>query len=199
MNGEKKERPTEEKPLTEELSLEKEEAPSLDDEVKKLRQEADEIRDKYLRSLAETENVRKRMAREQREGTKHAIVDVMTEFLKPLDQFEHALKFADASSDEVKNWAIGFKMILTHFKDVLASHGIVGFDSLGAPFDPHLHEAVELVESEKPPGTIVEVIARGYRYGDRTLRPAHVKVAKAKEELPEQKESKETTEKEKQS
>ncbi len=153
-------------------------------ELEQLRRDAQEYKEKYFLTLAESENTRKRLQRERQEGNKHAIADVMCEFLKPLDHFETALKHAESSSEEVKNWAIGFEMILTQFKDVLAAHNIVSFDSKGEHFDPHLHEAVEMVETEVPEGTVLEEVLRGYKMGERILRPAQVKVAKSLEEQP---------------
>jgi molecular chaperone GrpE len=85
-------------------------------------------------------------------------------------------------SDEVKNCAFGFQMILTQFKDVLAQHGVIAIDSLGKHFNPHDHEAVELIESEtEEPGIIIEECIKGYKMGDRTIRAARVKVTKARE------------------
>lgn len=165
-----------------------EQPPSTDDAASKafeevtlqLRSEVESYKDKYLRLLAESENTRKRMLKERQESTKHAIADVINEFLNPLDHLEKALGFTQRASDEVKNWARGFEMILAQFKSVLENHGITAYESVGHLFDPHYHEAVEMVEtSEHPPGIIVSEDIKGYRMGERTLRPARVRVAKA--------------------
>lgn len=141
-----------------------------------------EYKDKYLRLLAESENTRKRMQRERQESVRHAIGDVIVEFLHPLDHLENALKFADQATPDVQNWAVGFKMIVAQFKDALANHGVFAFESAGRPFDPHLHEAVEMIETDdQPPGIVSEEMIRGYKIGERVLRPARVKVTKAKE------------------
>lgn len=151
-----------------------------DEELKGLQKEAIEYKDKYLRLLADAENARKRLQKERQEITRYAVENLVVDFLHPLDNLENALKFAQDMSDEVKNWAFGFQMILTQFKDVLANNGVVALESQGMQFDPHLHEAVEMVEtSSYIPGTIVEESVRGYKMGDRTIRPARVKVAKA--------------------
>ncbi|MBA3722284.1 MAG: nucleotide exchange factor GrpE [Parachlamydiaceae bacterium] len=153
-----------------------------DEELRNLQKELSEYKDKYLRALAESDNARKRMQKERQELVKYAVEGVISDFLHPLDNLENALKFAQDMSDEVKNWAFGFQMILTQFKDILTENGVTSIDSLGTIFDPHLHEAVEVVEtSNKPAGTIIEEFVRGYKVGDRTIRPARVKVAK---ELP---------------
>lgn len=152
-----------------------------DDELKGLQKEIVEYKDKYLRLLADAENARKRLQKERQEMTRYAVESLIGDFLRPIDNFENALRFAQDMSDEVRNWAFGFQMILAQFKDVLAQNGITSIDSLGKTFNPHDHEAVEMVEStDQPPGTIIEENVRGYKMGDRTIRAARVKVAKAK-------------------
>lgn len=150
------------------------------DPLTALGEELKECQDKYLRLLAESENSRKRMHKERQELTKFAIEKVLLEFLHPLDSFEKALKFAESMSGEVRNWAIGFEMILTQFKQILNEHGASEYDSVGKHFDPHFHEAIEVQETnEFEPGIIIQEFVRGYRIGDRALRVARVKVAKS--------------------
>lgn len=150
------------------------------DETVKLKEELNDYKNKYLRQLAETENMRKRLQKEKQELTQYALSNLVSEFLSPIDHMESALSHTDNMSDDVKNWGIGFKMILTQFKDVLSNNGVEPMDSLGKPFDPHLHEAIEAVESEESaPGTVVEVCIKGFKMGDKVIRPARVKVAKA--------------------
>jgi molecular chaperone GrpE len=150
-----------------------------DEELKAIKKESLEYKDKYLRLLADSDNARKRLQKERQEISRYALENIVLDFLKPLDNLENALKFAQGMSDEVKNWAFGFQMILTQFKDILASHGITVIESQGTAFDPHLHEAIEMVETDSyAPGIIVEENIRGYKMGDRMIRPARVKVAK---------------------
>jgi molecular chaperone GrpE len=145
-----------------------------------LQQQADEFKEKYYRALAEGENVRKRLAKEKQEVLRFGIDNVICDFLPAIDQFEHALSHAEAASADVKNWAMGFQMILSQFKEVLHSHGISSYISVGQVFDPSLHEAIEMVEtSETPEGTILQECTKGYKSALRTLRAARVKVAKA--------------------
>lgn len=151
------------------------------EELENLQKELKEFKDKYIRTLAEMENARKRMVKEREENAQHAMASVIVEFLRPLDNLENALAFTEKMSQDVKNWAIGFQMILSQFKDILAAHGVTPVASEGRPFDPHLHEAVESIESTShKPGTVIEECSRGYKMGNRTIRPARVKVAKAK-------------------
>lgn len=152
----------------------------MDEEVKPEVSEVEEdFKDKYFRLLAEMENSRKRMQKERSELTRFAIDRVLTEMITPFETFEKALGFADQMSDETKNWAFGFQMILAQFKEILHAHGVVAFSSMGEKFDPHRHEAVEVEEtSEHEEGTILQEFLRGYKSGERILRPARVKVAK---------------------
>ncbi len=152
-----------------------EETPPVD-----LQQQLEEMKDKYLRALAEGENARKRLAKEKQEMLRFGIDNAIGELLPAIDNFENALRFADAASGEVKNWAMGFQMILSQFKEILHNHGIVAFHSEGNLFDPNYHDAVEIVETdEAPDGTILQEFTKGYKSATRTIRPARVKVAKA--------------------
>lgn len=166
------------------MSEEKEQSPiEPDDELAKLQQELKECQQKYLLVLAESENARKRMQKERQELTRHAMEGILVEFLHPLDSFEKALQFAESMSPEVKNWAIGFEMLLNQFKQILSGQGVQEYHSVGKPFDPHYHEAVEMVVSDEyPAGVVIEEFVRGYKIGDRPIRVARVKVTKAPQE-----------------
>ena len=156
-----------------------------DIELEQLKAEASDFKHKYLHLLADAENARKRMQKDRDEIIQYTIRNIMLDFLHPIDHMEGALNYTEGASEEVKHWATGFQMILNQFRDVLANNGVKPFDSLGKEFDPHKHEAVEMVATtEYPPGIIVEENVKGYMAGDKTLRPARVKVAKAPEEGP---------------
>lgn len=174
---------------------EKSESSVLQIEVEQLRQEVAELRDKYMRAIAESENRQKRLVREQRDLVRQAVADAVIQFLQPLDHMENALQFVNTGgSEELRNWARGFEMILAHFKEALAQQGIIAFDSHGKPFDPHKHEAVEMVETEEQPeGVIIEELHRGYEMEGRVLRPARVKVAKSPASDEEKSENQTTT------
>ncbi len=155
-------------------------------ELENLRRESQDYKDKYLRTLAESENLRKRLQKERQELIQYAIQNIVVDILNPLDHMEKALSFSESMPPEVKNWVQGFQMILTQFKDALNNHGIRAYDSKGHHFDPHYHEAIEMIVTEEyPPGTIIEENVKGYKLGDKPIRPARVKVAKApnKEEI----------------
>lgn len=149
-------------------------------EWEKLQEELKEYKEKSLRILAESENIRKRLIKEKMDMQAYAKENLACEFLVPIDHFENALKFKEEQAVEVKNWMIGFEMILAQFKDVLSQNDIRSIDAIGAHFDPHFHEAVEMEPTaDYPPHTVIHEYTKGYRMGDRVIRPAKVKVAKA--------------------
>jgi len=167
--------PVEEKPQRQPVNV-----TITDIELEQLKKEAAEFKDKYQRALAEAENARKRLQKERQELIQYALQNVLVDFLIPIDHLENALQFTQQASPEVKHWALGFQMILNQFKDVLSNNGVTGFESVGKHFDPHRHEAIETeVTTEVAPGTIVQETLKGYKMGDRIIRPARVKVAKA--------------------
>ena len=151
----------------------------IQEELKKASSDAQSFKDKYYRTLAEMENMRKRLQQEKQEMISYAIDNMLSELLTPLDNLENALTYTDNLSDELQNWAQGFKMITSQFKEVLNNHGVVVFESIGHQFNPHFHEAVETEETEEyEEGTIISETIKGYRHGERVLRVALVKVAK---------------------
>ena len=119
-----------------------------------------------------------------------AVQNAVSDFLPILDNFESALGFTDQMSEETRNWATGFEMILAQLKEITTQHGFAPFHAEGL-FDPHLHEALEIEETEeRPDGTILKEFQRGYKCGDRIVIPARVKVAKTpiKKEQPKEEE-----------
>ena len=165
--------------MTEEEIVKPETPEVLETPEPTLQQQLDDFKDKYFRALADGENARKRLAKEKQDMLRFGIDNAIGEFLPALDNFENALRFADNASGEVKNWAMGFQMILAQFKEVLHNHGIVSFHSEGNKFDPLTHEAVEITETtDHPDGIILHEFTKGYKSASRTIRPARVKVAK---------------------
>lgn len=141
-------------------------------------EEQQDYKEKYLRLLADVDNTRKRMQKERQEMTRFSVENVIAEILEPIDNLENALQFTQHMSEETRNWAQGFTMILGQFKEVLSNHGVTAFHSEGTVFDPHLHYAIETEETlEKPAGTILKEYVKGYHSKERTVRHARVKVA----------------------
>ncbi len=151
-----------------------------DDQKNDLKNELEEFKGKYFRALAEIENTRKRLQKEKAESQSFAVQSVIHDFLVPLDHFEQALKHSQNAAGEVKNWVIGFQMILDQLKQVLRDNDVEAFESKGQSFNPHYHEAIETEETQEyPDGMVIEEFSRGYMIGSRVLRPAKVKVAVA--------------------
>jgi molecular chaperone GrpE len=137
----------------------------------------DEYYELLLRKTAEFDNYRKRVERERREYTEYATVELIKELLPLLDDLERAVA-AEAGAGGPEAIRKGIELIHRRLLDVLARRGVTVIDPVGADFDPHLHEAVVRVPAAgQRDGEVVEVFARGYRLGDRLLRPAMVKVA----------------------
>lgn len=166
--------------MTDEEQIETAPPTAEENPLQELQKQLDELKDKYLRSLAESENARKRLAKEKQDMLRFGVENAIGEFLPAIDNFENACRFSDSAKEEIKNWALGFQMILSQFKEVLHNHGIVAFHSEGNLFDPTYHDAVELVETtDQPEGTILHEFTKGYKSASRTIRPARVKVSRA--------------------
>lgn len=146
------------------------------DALARLTDERSDLYDKLLRKQAEFENFRKRGEREMQEAYVRARADLLTDLLPVLDNFDLAMQHADNASADVIHE--GMQLIHRQMLDSLLRLGLEPIDADGQPFDPELHEAVATeVSEEVPDHTVVNVLQRGYRLGDRLLRPARVKVA----------------------
>ena len=143
-------------------------------EVQKLKAERDALVDRLARLQAEFENARKRAEREQQEFREYALADAIKALLPSLDSFERALG-SEADSSEFRN---GVELIYKQLYDALLKMGLRPIPAKDEPFDPRLHQAVEMVNtSEAKDHQVLEELQRGYKFKDRLLRPAMVKVA----------------------
>ncbi len=195
MRDDIEEEKNENEPSTSEEGLQQESGSCGITELQALADSLREYKEKYVRLLAESENARKRMQKEKQDLTRYAVENVISDILTPLDHFEKALGIAEKATPEVKNWAIGFEMILGQFKDAISNQGVKEYKSLGSQFDPHLHEAVEMIETnEYPPGTVIEECVRGYKMGEKAIRVARVKVAKSPRSSLQEEDNKQTNE-----
>jgi molecular chaperone GrpE len=147
-------------------------------ELEKLQRERDEHYDRLLRKTAEFENYRKRVEKERREAARYAASDLLEELLPIIDNFERALQ-ADVAADP-EAYRKGVELINKQLLDLLARRGVTAIDAVGQDFDPRFHQAITHEESPgHRDGEVIEEVRRGYMQGDRLLRPAMVKVAKA--------------------
>jgi molecular chaperone GrpE len=145
-------------------------------EVEKLKAERDALLDRLARLQAEFDNARKRAAREQQEFREFAAADVIRNFLPLLDSFERALKTPVKEGGDFRS---GFELMYRQIQDILQKLGVQAVPAEGKPFDPRVHEAIEMVDTtEAEDHQVLEELQRGYKYKERLLRPAMVKVAR---------------------
>jgi molecular chaperone GrpE len=144
-------------------------------EIQKLKAERDALVDRLARLQADFENARKRAAKEQQDFREYAAADAIKALPPALDSFERAIHLPDSHLNELRN---GVELIYKQLHDALAKLGVQPVPSKGETFDPRVHEAIEMVETDKAPDhQVVEELQRGYKLKDRLLRPAMVKVA----------------------
>jgi molecular chaperone GrpE len=151
-------------------------SPASRDELQKLAAERDTLLERLARLQAEFENARKRAAREQQDFRDFALADALKGLLPILDSFERALQGDHPAKAEFRN---GVELIYKQLQDALIKLGLRPIEAKGEAFDPHLHEAIEMVDtSDAQDHEILEELQRGYKLKDRLLRPAMVKVAR---------------------
>jgi len=145
------------------------------DPLEELRRERDALQDRLLRTAAEFDNYRKRMDRDRRDLADHAAGEAIKDLLPIIDNLERALQ-ASAQDDPLRK---GVELIHKQMLEMLRKRGVTPIEALGADFDPNVHEAVTHEESDQHrEGEVMEELQRGYKVGERLLRPAMVKVAK---------------------
>ena len=163
------------------LDLEHELPPANEQEVaaenadtEKLQKERDALLDRLARLQAEFDNARKRSLREQQDFKEYALADALKSLLPIVDSFDRALASADGASEFVN----GVQLINRQFHDTLAKLGLQPIEAKGQPFDPNLHQAVQMVETDEVDDHhVIDELQRGYKLKDRLLRPAMVRVA----------------------
>jgi molecular chaperone GrpE len=149
-------------------------------QVESLTQEKTALYDQLLRRQAEFENYRKRAERERGEFYQRTRADLLLELLPVLDNFERALVSLERSEGDAEALRHGVELIHKQFKDALTKLGLQPVEAVGHSFDPNVHEAVTTEQTDQhEENTVIEEFERGYKLGDRLLRPAKVKVATA--------------------
>ncbi|MGH9414203.1 MAG: nucleotide exchange factor GrpE [Terriglobales bacterium] len=149
------------------------------DELQKLAEERDALQDRLLRALAEADNARKRFARELQDARQHAAAETVRPFLSVIDSFDRAQ--AHASSSSLEELRKGMDLLHRQLLDAVRKAGLEPIAAHGQTFDPHLHEALEMVDSDDAPdGTVIDELQRGYKLRERLVRPAMVRVARRK-------------------
>jgi molecular chaperone GrpE len=144
-------------------------------ELQKLTAERDMLLDRLARAQAEFDNARKRAIKEQQEFRDYAVADAVKSLLPAMDSLERAL-LVKSDASELRG---GVELIYKQLLAALAKLSVNPIVSKGEAFDPRLHEAIEMVEtSDAPDHQVLEELQRGYKFKDRLLRPAMVRVAK---------------------
>ena len=147
-------------------------------ELAALKGERDDIYDRLLRKTAEFDNYRRRVERERREQADQSVVDLLQQLLQVVDDFDLAMKVE--AGEEAAAYRKGVELIHTKLHDLLRKQGVRPIEALGADFDPNVHQAVTHESSpDHREGEVIGELRRGYMLGERLLRPAMVKVAKA--------------------
>ena len=153
----------------------KEKAEEVEEEVKEKAEEAAES-ERYMRLMAEFQNFKKRAAKEKTDIHAYANEKIMNELLPVLDNFERALE-TDASDAEA--YAKGMSLIFEQMKTALEKSGLKEIEALGETFDPNLHNAVMMEDSEEhESGKVSKVLQKGYTLNDKVIRPSMVAVSK---------------------
>ncbi len=158
------------------VSAEETKIAELEAQLVQTRAEANDNWNRFLRERADMENFRKRQERVLTDRVQQQKKAMLHKMLGVLDNVERALVYQDTLSRQDLQQAL--RMVQWQMNEVMRGEGLNPVPTVGEPFNPYLHEAIEAVEgSDKPEGTIVEEVLKGYTLGDETLRPARVKVS----------------------
>ena len=159
--------------------------------IQKLQKDLDELTDNWKRTLADFENFKKQKEKENKELLEFAKEVTVVKLLPTLDALEQALRHMPEMNNEsgitnqewgkkYKNWQTGINGIVLQLDKILAELGVKKIESLGKKFDPHFHEAVREVESEKADGIILDELQSGFILNDKVIRPSQVIISKQK-------------------
>ncbi|HEX8853791.1 MAG TPA: nucleotide exchange factor GrpE, partial [Pyrinomonadaceae bacterium] len=170
-------------PVLAELIATRAELKRVEGELQKFTEERQDLADKVARRQADFENYRKRMERERQETYGRVVAEVVGHLLPVVDNLRRAVdaeaNIQASESEEFRHFLRGVELIARQLNGVLETLGVETVQTVGQPFDPHIHEAVAAEASDSfEPDTVMEELVRGYRLGDKLLRPAMVKVAK---------------------
>ncbi|MBD8069207.1 nucleotide exchange factor GrpE [Bacillus sp. PS06] len=160
----------------EEASVESDDLTIANEKIAELEAKLAEAENRTVRLQADFENYKRRIRLDQEAATKYRAQSLVTDILPALDNFERALKI-EAKDESAKSLMQGMEMVYRSLIDALTNEGVEMIESVGKPFDPHLHQAVMQVEdAEAEPNTVLEEFQKGYKLKDRVIRPTMVKV-----------------------
>lgn len=151
--------------------------PTLEEQLAAAQAEAADYKDRWLRGQAEFANARKRMDKERIDLYSMATADVIKKLLPALDDFERALANVPETIQE-NSWLDGMTLVQRKLLNILESFNVSAIEAVGQAFDPNLHEAISQEPSDEyKSGSICRELQKGYRIGDRVIRPSLVTVA----------------------
>lgn len=162
--------------------------PAADERIAELEAQVAATKDKWLRAVADHDNYRKRVKRDIDDAVMRKTQSLLSGFLPSVDNLERALEIASTAmagaSDEnegnISQVVKGIQMVRDEFIKALEKQGIEPVQAVGQPFDPAVHDALQQIDSpDHPPGVVIREFEKGYKMGDRLLRPARVIVAGA--------------------
>jgi len=153
-----------------------------EDELITTKKKLDEMNDRYMRVQAEYANYRNRTEREKSELYARAGESIVSNLLEVKDNFERALSSVTEEERELSFYQ-GIEMVANQFNEILTEKGLKEIEAMGQPFDPNHHQAVMQMDDENAePNHVIQVLQKGYQYGEKVLRPSMVVVSKQKEE-----------------
>jgi molecular chaperone GrpE len=148
----------------------------LEAELAAARAEAEQYKDKFLREYADKENFRKRQERMMADRVRREKLDLLEHLFEVVDNLDRALRFQDTMDRESLQQSL--RLLQSQLNELLAREGLTLVPTVGEPFNPYVHEAVEQVSTDAhPEGTVVAELRKGYKLGDETIRPARVRVS----------------------
>ena len=147
----------------------------VDAQLQKASDEIAELKDAWLRAKAEVENTRRQGALDVAKAHKFAIERFAEDLLPVADSLQQALSVENATPEQLR---AGVELTLKQLQAAFGRAQLVEIDPAGGKFDPHQHQAMQMVDARQPPNTVVQVFQKGYALNDRVLRPALVTVAK---------------------
>lgn len=169
--------------IQDDLEMQKEEIQEVEDDIQleelTLEDKQKELEKENLRLKADMENLRKRVFKEKTEYARYANENLLGDIIPVCDNFERATQIT-TDDPEMEKFLKGFKMVHDQLNYVMKNAGLEPIEAVGKAFDPNIHEAAEVVEdSEAEAGTVIDVIRTGYKFGDKVVRPALVRVKKS--------------------
>jgi len=151
---------------------------AAEQQLAELQRERDDYRDRWMRKAAEFDNYRRRIERERRDQADQTVTDLLLDLLLVVDDFDRALTVDAGGSGAA--YRKGVELIHAKLQELLRKQGVKPIEAIGADFDPNLHQAVaHEATADHRDGEVIGEMRKGYTIGDRLLRPAMVKVAKA--------------------